>query len=277
MSPSDLSPSMAPRRTFELTGQEAGLRNIAGSRDVSTREKLKQWMLVHLGRGDFCGIMTVAAREQCLADIEAYIQLCEASGTPYDQIPSLHRVTYRGSHWVSRVWGVRNTIGFSPQVFRSEVVTRATYNAGARSRQLEEFHFQMLRRIDPALLSIPFAGQTWNPELLAMLDQQMTPPDPLTWPEGFSVFAQRGMFGALKDNFAGFKSFIEDNAGDALQEVIDLDRLRSFAPEQVMMGHVQPLWQVFQSALLASTSDFASLRTASFEEFGLPDFNGGAT
>jgi hypothetical protein len=270
MSPIDLTARTTPRKVFQLSGQESGLRNIAGKRDVSTRAAITQWLMSTVGGGDMCGIMADAAVEQSRADVERYIAACEAEGTPYEQIPTRHRVQYRGSRWVSRVWGSANAIGFSPHIFRSEVVTLATYNSGARSRALEEFHFEMLRRIDPALVELPFAGQSWDPELLAMVDEPPANPEPLSWPEGSTMFSQRLMYGTLQSNFDAFKSFVIDHSGDTLHALIDMDRLRAFDVEQLKPGHVQPLWQVIQCALTEHVGDFSKLRDLAWHDMDLP-------
>lgn len=272
VSPIDLMSSMNRTDKFNLSGQESGLRNISGTRDVSTRDAVAKWLNIHLGSGDFCRIMTADAIQKSRGEIEQYITAAEDCGTPYDQIPTKHRVDNRGSRWVSRIWGANNSIGFSPHIFRTEVVTLAAYNAGSKSRSLQEFHFEMMRRVDPALVSIPFAGQTWDQELLDAADHAPRAPEPLAWPEGFSVFSQRGMFGAMKDHFPEFISFINRNASDQLAAVIDLDRLSALTVDGIKSGHVQPLWQVFQCALFDAVGDFGDLRTASGADFGVPEF-----
>jgi hypothetical protein len=272
MSPIDLTSRMVPRSVFQLSGQESGLRNIAGNRDVQTREALERWLMATIGQGDICGVLTDAARDANIADARAYLDRVEAAGVPYEQTPTKHRVDYRGSRWVSRVWGANNAVGFSPQIFRSEVVTLATYNSGARSRRLEEFHFEMLRRIDPALVDLPFAGQSWEAELLEMAGHASNASEPLTWPEGSTPFSQRPMFGALRDNFDAFSGFVAEYAGPTLRSVVDIDKLLAFDPESLKPGHVQPLWQIFQCAMLDATSDFAQLRTQDWESFGVPSF-----
>lgn len=271
MSPIDLTARTTPRKLFQLSGQESGLRNIAGKRDLATQAAITQWLMATVGGGDMCGIMSEAAVEQNRADVERYISAAEAAGIPYEQVPTRHRVQFRGSRWVSRVWGSANAIGFSPHIFRSEVVTLATYNSGARSRSLEEFHFEMLRRIDPALVELPFAGQSWDPELLGMVDDPPANPEPLSWPEGSTMFSQRLMYGTLQNNFEAFKSFVIDHSGDTLHALLDMDRLRAFEVEQLKPGHVQPFWQIVQCALTEHIGDFARLRDLAWQDLDLPE------
>jgi hypothetical protein len=273
MSPIDLTARTSPRATFQLSGQESGLRNIAGKRDVASREAVERWFLSTLGGGDMCGILTAEAVEENISDARSYLERLESAGVPYEQIPTKHRVEYRGSRWVSRVWGANNAIGFSPQIFRSEVVTLATYNSGARSRRLEEFHFEMLGRVDPALTTIPFAGQTWDDELLEMVGDTRDFPEPLTWPSDFTMFSQRQMYGALQANFDEFVDFVSDRAGDVLRRVVDIDRLRAFETSTLKPGHVQPLWQVFQCALFEANEGFSDLRHKSWQSLGIPEFS----
>jgi hypothetical protein len=272
MSPIDLTSRMSPRPVFQLSGQESGLRNIAGNRDVSTRAAVTQWLKATVGQGDICGIMKAEIAARNLDDVESYLDGAIAAGVPFEQIPTRHRVEFRGSRWVSRVWGATNAITFSPHIFRSEIVTLATYNSGARSRRLEEFHFEMLKRIDPRLVELPFAGQTWNPELLHFVGADIQPPEPLSWPEDFTPFAQRPMFGALQQHFDLFKQFVVSNSGPVLDAILDMDRLRQFDVDQLKPGHVQPLWQIFQCALLESVEDVSKLRERTWEELELPDF-----
>lgn len=268
VSPMDLLYNNKINDRFDLPGQEAGLRNIAGNRDVSSRAALRSWMGATFGAGDFCAISTLTTIERCNADIEAFIDRAEAEGTEYEQVPTLHRVMNRGSRWVSRIWGVQNSLSFSPHVFRSFAVTQATYNAGARSRQLEEFHYEMLRRANPELISIPFANQTWNPALEELTGSAPPAIDPLKWPDDFTVFKQRGMFGILSDRLPEIRSFIAETSSERLRSVIDMDRLREV--ETIPgPGFVQPFWQAFQCALLERIGDFSDLQSKTPEEIGL--------
>jgi hypothetical protein len=272
MSPIDLTPRTIPRDIFQLSGQESGLRNIAGARDVSSREAIARWLGSTVGRGDTCGVLRPEIAARNMEDVELFLERAASDGTPFEQIPTRHRVSFRGSRWVSRVWGVTNAVSFSPHIFRSEIVTLATYNSGARSRRLEEFHFEMLRRIDAKLVEIPFAGQRWDDELIDLAGTPISNPEPLTWPEGSTPFSQRPMFAALQANFESFKGFILTKGGPVLDEVLDKDRVRAFTVDQLKPGHVQPLWQLFQCSLLESIEDFSLLRTSSWRELGIPDF-----
>jgi len=260
ISPVDLSSSTRVHNRFSLTGQESGLRNIAGKRDVSTDELLRLWMRIHLGNGDFCGIMTDSAIEACRADITAYVDKAIADSTPFEQLPTRHRVEFRGSRWVSRIWKIHNSVGFSPQVFRSEIITKATYNAGARSRRLEEFHYEMLRRVTPGLVNIPFSGQTWDAELGGIVKEAPPNLSPLVWPDGFTVFSRRGMYGVMQDHWDDIKSFISGNASPAFSSVIDLDKLRNMPAAKILGGHVERLWQVVSLAIFEAIYDFSDLR-----------------
>ncbi|TXH80078.1 MAG: hypothetical protein E6Q77_11250 [Rhizobium sp.] len=271
MSPIDLTTGTLIRNRFTLTGQEAGLRNIAGKRDVSTRALLQQWMFVHFGKADFCGVYTDAAAEKGRQELIDYIDQCERDGTPHEQIPSRHRVEFRGSRWVSRVWGIMNATEFAPQIFRSEIITKATYNSGARSRQLEEFHFQMLHRIDRKLVEIPFSGQIWDPELESITSTHVPQLTPIRWPEGFTVFSQRGMFGIMQDHFDDIKSFIIENIG-SMDDFIDVDKLANRDAASIQTGHVAPMWQLFQCALFNAINDFGDLLSTNADAMGMPKF-----
>lgn len=273
MTPMDLISRAEPRRNFELHGQEAGLRNIAGRQDVDTKDAVLSWFKRHLASGDVCGVLHPEAREKNLRDIEGFVDLAQADGTPFAQMPSRHRIQYRMARWVGRVWRAHNAIGFAPFIFVSEVVVRSTYNAGPRARYLEEFHFEMLRRIDPKLVEIPFAGQTWDDELLAMVTDAPPKPRPLEWPPDYPVFARRAMMQSLLFNFDSFKDFVHNNAGPVLQSVVDVGKLGAFSAEALRPGHVAPLWQILQAVLAESVTDFAALRNRSTGSASLPDLD----
>ena len=130
----------------------------------------------------------------------------------------------------------------------------------------------MLQRVDPILPLIPFAGQSWDNELLEMVGDTREYADPLTWPADFTMFSQRHMYGALQASLDEFTDFIADHAGDVLRSVVDIDRLRAFDTDALKPGHVQPLWQVFQCALFEATDRFADLRNQSWESLGVPEF-----
>jgi hypothetical protein len=123
------------------------------------------------------------------------------------------------------------------------------------------------------LTELPFAGQGWDPDLLALTGDTRSFGEPLTWPSGFTMFSQRQMYGALQSNFDEFAAFVVDRAGPVLRSVIDIDRLLDFDTANLKPGHVQPLWQVFQCALFESSPAFSDLRHKPADYLGLPEFS----
>lgn len=260
ISPMDMFWRTNVLNTFVLHGQEAGLRNIAQKRLFRTKEELRHWFMVHLSNGDLCGILTQEAKSTNQNEIDKYIDLVETQGTEYDQVPSRHRIEHRMARWVARTWYGYNSIQFAPYVFMNEAVVLYTYNAGARSRSLEEFHFEMLSRCDGKLLEIPFSGQTWDPDLLAMKSAKFNIASPLEWPESFPVLSRRPTHSIMHDNFDQVIKFICENAGEAVRKVVDLNALEQWQVSSLKSAHIAPFWQLFQMVLFENLTDISQVQ-----------------
>jgi hypothetical protein len=272
VSPMDLFWQRRIHGKTTLHGQEGGLRNIAGKRTFSNRQGLFDWLRRHLGNGDMCGIYKPGVAERNLSEIESFIDEAAAAGVEWSDIPSLHRVTYRVARWVSRTWKAYNELGFAPYVFVNADVISTTFNAGHESRMIEEFHFEMFRRINPKLVSIPFAGQQWEPEMIERSGDNLCNPTPYQWPNSVAPVSQRPTHEAFYHNIDSIISFIGERAGSAMLEVVDVDKLRLFGKDRLQSGHYQPLWQTLQGVLAELIPDWTLLADPSFvTEFELPN------
>jgi hypothetical protein len=271
ISPIDLMWRNKPRAIFSLHGQEGGLRNIAGKREIETEKQLRQWFRVHLGNGDICGIFKDEVVEANIADIDAYIDRVLEEGIHPGQVPTLHRIQFRLARWVGRVWGVLNNLSFAPFIFVSDAIVCGTYNAGHRSRTLEEFHYEMLRRACPELVKIPFSCQTWDPELATLTGTDIEVTRPLQWPDDYPIFRQRGTASLLKDNFIAIKAYLMRSDGPIIPWLVNFYKLMDFKAEQLRSGHIAPLWQMIQLRLVEDIDDFGSLLEGG--NYGLPDLD----
>ncbi len=274
MSPIDLTWGTARSRVTQLHGQEGGLRDIAGRSGLDTRAALLQWFAIHLGSGDRCGIFRAGHAGRTLAETEVFVDRALAAGIPCADIPSLHRVIYRMGRWVGRTWRTHNDRYFAPYLFVDPHVIRATFNSGAASRMREDFHFEMLRRIDPALIALPFAGQTWPRETAARAG--ISPPEPLAWPDPAMERRARPMAEALARAFPAVQAFMLGHHGPASDELIERHRFAELDFAALHAATHQSLWQVVQMALFERIPDLAALRDGRpATDYGLPSFDYG--
>jgi hypothetical protein len=274
MSPIDLMWSTTPRRVTQVHGQEGGLRNISERGDLATGDDVRRWFRLHLSEGDRCGIFRLGPAARTREEIDAFVDRALAAGIPPSDIPTLHRVICRMGRWVGRSWRVFNDRLFAPYPFVDRHVIRATFNSGAASRLREEFHFEMLRRIDPALISLPFAGQTWPSETAARAG--IAPPEPLVWTDAAMERRARPMADALARAFPAVQDFMLTHRGPATDALIERRRFAELDFASLHTATHQSLWQVVQMALLERIPDLAALtegRPAT--DYGLPSFDYG--
>ena len=272
MSPVDLTWNRSKSTRIELHGQEGGLRNISEKRDTSTPDALLTWFRLHLSNGDKCGILNEGVAEQNMADIETYVSVALKAGIAPDDVPVLHRVNFRLGRWVARTWRIYNDRFFAPYLLVDHALIKATFNSGAKSRIREDFHAEMLRRFDPALMEIPFAGQSWEPE--TAVKHGIQPADPLTWPETVHRHATKNTFLAMTKKLSATKAFILQNAGPVTGTLVDATRFASLDPEKMHPSFHQALWQVMQIALIERVPSFEDLASGQpATAWGLPSFD----
>jgi hypothetical protein len=272
MSPMDLT-GVLPRPGTSAHGQEGGLRNVAGDRHFGSSSELLGWFRVHLGDWDFCKILTDEARKANEDEFLEYFGQRLVLVDDLNQIPSLHRIEFRYWRWVSRTWNLLNSTSFAPFLFGSDTAVRYAFNAGARSRSLEEFHFELLRRAEPRLLGVPFAEQTWDPRL-RLLPNGIEPPvsAPYTWDEERKPMARRLGRTVFRDNFAAVQKLVETRQPEVLEGVVDPVRLRNFSADGMSFGHVQPLMHLVNLLVVDAVDSFDELDCMgrSLESFELP-------
>lgn len=274
MSPMDLT-GATPRAGISVSGQEGGLRNIAGKRYFNTSAELLHWFRVHLANWDVCGILTDVARSTSEQEFLDYFGRQLLAVDDFNQLPTKHRIEFRFRRWVARTWHVSNSTSFAPYLFPTDAVLQYTYNSGARSRSLEEFHFEMLRRADKRLLEVPFAEQTWDPDLAAVTSVPIPMVQPYTWVEGTKPLNRRPIGAKLQAWLDVIKQHVERRDPAVLEGVVDIRRLREFDAAEMKPGHVQPLMHLVNLLLADSVRSFRELDTTSAKVGSLevPDFD----
>ncbi|GAB3075662.1 adenine nucleotide alpha hydrolase family protein [Pedococcus soli] len=275
MSPMDLTAKNPLRHKIQLHGQEGGLRNIAGKRRFETSQELLQWFRVHLANWDTCKILTDDARQTNEDEFLGYFSHQLRVVDDLEQIPTKHRSEHRIRRWMARTWGVYNSMSSAPYLLATDTVLKATYNAGPRSRSLEEFHYEMLKRSHPQLLEIPFADQTWDPELETLTGIKPPAIEPFVWNEEVPVMNRRPIHAALRDCFDDLRGLVVSRRPSVLEGVVDLDRLMTFDAAAMKPGHVQPLLHLLTFLGADAVSSFAELDTISDQvgSFLVPDFD----
>lgn len=246
LSPMDLCFNTRVQKRVQLHGQESGLRNIAGKKIFSSQEELYKWFSNHLAHGDILKSLFDKHISSNQSEISKFIDQCIADGVPINQIPTLHRIMFRGSRWVSTLGKFFNTIQFAPFLFFNECVVKFTYNAGSLSRSYEEFHYEMLKRVDVKLTRIPFAQQTWPKELEAITGDNIPATIPYEWPENFEFKNRRGINSLLADRKGELIHYLDSQPSVITQNIIDLKKLKALCSNELMSGHYQPLWQLIQ-------------------------------
>lgn len=272
MSLHDLTHRGRPADIVQLHGLESGLRNIAGLRDFPDRGKLLWWYGIHLAKGDKCEVYADGYAQANLDDTRDFIDAALAAGVLPEQIPTLHRVLLRSGRWVSRTWRAYNDRFFAPYIFANHHLLKAAYNCGAAARGREEFHYQMLRRISPELIDIPFAEQEWLPELAARHDVPRHPP--LAWPEGTRPQMQRNTHLALYRSFDEVRQFLLAHEGHVTSRLLDREKLARFEIDGKHPSIYLAFLNIVQIAALELAPDLETLVSGlSGPDVGLPSFD----
>lgn len=263
----EMSPSSLPLGTWRvqpdhrtsITGQASGLRDQAKHRHPDAREAVARWFDVYFAHGDTLRTLRPASQQRNIDDIESFLDRIEASGLAWSDAPTLHRLRRWTGRWTSRLWKAKNSLGYAPFLFVDPDIVTMTMSAGAASRHREEFHAEFMRRLDPRLMRLPFAGQSWREEMYRGLFPSEQQPEPLVWPAGVPAYKRRPTHQAIRDNIEPLKRYLRRHAGPVTCSVVDFDRLEWLTQETLSSGHYQPLWQLVQCVLLEEASDIRSL------------------
>jgi len=173
---------------------------------------------------------------------------------------------------VSRTWRAYNDRFFAPYIFANSTLLKATFNSGAKSRAREEFHFEMIRRIKPELIEIPFAGQAWDGSFANENGFKLS--TPLEWPEGTRPHTTKNTHLALHEAFEEFRAFFATHQGTVTSRLLDRDKLNSFDIEDTHPSIYLALWNFVQVAALELAPHLDALNSGtSCQEVGLPSFD----
>ena len=183
----------------------------------------------------------------------------ESPGLAWSDVPNLHRIAYRHGRWTCRVWKLHNSLGFSPCVLLDPDLVTMAMSAGAVSRYRQEFHFEVMRRLDARLMKLPFAAKTWREDMYRGLFPSEGLPEPLGWLAEIPAHKRRPTHQAFYDNIEPLKQYLRRHAGPVTSSVVDFDRLEWLTQATLTHGHYQPLWELVQCVLFEEVPDVRAL------------------
>lgn len=272
VSPMDLCWNYAKHKEgMVLRGQESGLRNI--SDEVSgSLPKIKAWFGKHFNDFNRGGLVSERHAKRKVEWFESHIQQESAKVEDLNDLPTKNRLETRFLRWGARIWTVHNTNEFSPFLFLDAEVIRHTYSAGALARSAEEFHFEMLKRANSTLLTIPFFREAWNRRYgitTAVVSHYRTDKKPL-----------RGSHAILRENWSAIKKYLmREDSRDLLGDIVNWKALENLEEAGITRGSYQPLWQLFQASMLGDIESFQESSLLGTAETGyfptLNDFGSG--
>jgi hypothetical protein len=272
MSLHDLTYGGRQTDVIQLHGLESGLRNIAGLRDVASRDSLLKWYDIHMANGDKCNLFAQGIADRNIDDTRAYVDAALGAGLEAAQIPTQHRILLRSGRWVSRTWRAYNDRFFAPYIFANATLLKASFNSGWQARGREEFHFEMLRRLSPELIGIPFSGQVWDGALLERHGLRRA--EPLRWPGGMQPQNTKNTHLALYRAFEQLRTFLSNHDGHVTSRMLDRDKLAGFDIEGAHPSVYMCLWNFVQIAALELAPDLGALTSGlRGPDLGLPSFD----
>ena len=141
----------------------------------------------------------------------------------HQNIPWRFFVENRTAHYVAHVQEKDEWAAPSPYLLMNDYTAKVAYAIGAKARQEELFHFELLRRLDRWLtFDCPFGGVEWS---LAVRQRSAYQGNAAAIPFPAVVSKAtptKGSYAALEQNRDVFKSYVLDHAS-ALQGLVDRD------------------------------------------------------
>jgi len=129
--------------------------------NYATMPNPEQMISAH-GPFDPLGILKEDVRRKISTKILNRMENYLGLGSEFNDIPDLYYIKERIPNWLG---AARRKDADSNQVvmpINSTGLIRLAFALNATQRQQELIHFAMLRRLEPSLLEIPFAQQTWH-------------------------------------------------------------------------------------------------------------------
>lgn len=115
---------------------------------------------------DPLGIIDKSLIEEVDKKLKDKLEVFTKLGYEFDDIPDLYYATIRLPQWLG---AARLVDGYSTQsvfIINSPSLSQLAMNLPEKERRLNIIHYELMKRLSPKLLTIPFAMQTWDKELV---------------------------------------------------------------------------------------------------------------
>ena len=114
---------------------------------------------------DPMGILLPEAKSMLVEEFDTRVQYYLQSGCEYNDVPDIFYMKERIPNWLGMA---RRSDSYQTQVvspLNCSKLIDYSFKLSAQQRQMCLIHYQILEELAPDLLGVPFADQTWAPEL----------------------------------------------------------------------------------------------------------------
>jgi len=114
---------------------------------------------------DPLGLLRPGARAAMVAEVAAQMDAARAEGAEEADLPDLFYLRNRVPNWLGGIRGVKSFEQQPIMPLGVEGLQALAFRLTAGERRQERLHFEIVRRLAPTLLDLPFAHQSWNAAL----------------------------------------------------------------------------------------------------------------
>ena len=153
--------------TVEINGMGGELyRNLVKNRKettISTMQQAQQIWRNWTGKIDCAELVHPYILEKHYQQNLSWLEQRIEEGVPIENLDDVFYVENRLGFWSAVL--ASNTLQRRLFLLLHPNVSRIAYKAGVHQRRIERLHFEVLKRVNPKLLNLPFLNDTWDERL----------------------------------------------------------------------------------------------------------------
>jgi tetratricopeptide (TPR) repeat protein len=243
-----------------LAGHEIGLREDIVTKnfdqiDINTIIRMNQQ---YFGDFNYAGILKSEIQKQFIEMVEEWLVSAVRQTPDISNIPWRFRNEFRCSGYVGFVKFLGDfQKGFAPYILMTDAVLSYAYNAGVEARISEQFHYEILKRLDPWLVyDCPFGSQKWSHYIRKENSQRG-----IHFPPAFPILKSKnapklGAFAVFNNNRQQIFDYILDDNNE-LFEFVDKTKVEKLnKPTNINDKTLRIIMNMFMLKYIANTRNF---------------------
>lgn len=172
-----------------------------------------------------------------------------ARGIRFDLLPEKFYVDYRLGHWNGPMGQARpGSVVVNPLLLAS--AARKNLELSPQARSAERFHFEVMRRAAPEVVSVPFLDDVWAPEIAvdSPIELPGYPYPTKVRPTTRTLTGARPAWAFLQREASAIEELFKEAAGrSALATTCKMRRLKRIARQSAQLQKSRDVKQIFSS------------------------------